>query len=81
MARKSTRAGAALDLNPGPSIHEPRHIPVHYCAILPSLNTRQNIAQGLVYPMKTVHTVQSFLDTFCQKLLAIPNHLCLNCLT
>ena len=21
---------------------------------------------GLVYPMKTVHTVQSFLDTFCQ---------------
>ena len=23
------------------------------------------IAQGLVYPMNTVHTVQSFLDTLC----------------
>ena len=25
-----------------------------------------HIAQRLVYSMKTVHTVQSFLDTFCQ---------------
>ena len=45
----------------------PTHIPLYYWANPPTLNTRQYIAQGLlVYPMKTVHTVQSFLDTFCQ---------------
>ena len=44
----------------------PTHIPLYYWANPPTLNTRQCIAQGLVYPMKTVHTVQSFLDTFCQ---------------
>ena len=43
----------------------PTHIPLYYWANPPTLNTRQYIAQGLVYPMKTVHTVQSFLDTFC----------------
>ena len=31
--------------------------------------------------MKTVHTVQSFLDTFCQNGLQILNHMCLNCLS
>ena len=44
----------------------PTHIPLYYWANPPTLNTRQYIAQGLVYPMNTVHTVQSFLDTFCQ---------------
>ena len=44
----------------------PTHIPLYYCANPPTLNTRQYIAQGLVYPMKTVHTVQSFLDTFAK---------------
>ena len=55
-----------MDLNPGQSFYNPVHIPLCYRANLPALNTRQHIAQGLVYPMKTVHTVQSFLDTFCQ---------------
>ena len=44
----------------------PTHIPLYYWANPPTLNTRQYIVQGLVYPMKTIHTVQSFLDTFCQ---------------
>ena len=44
----------------------PAHIPLYYWANPPTPKTRQYIAQGLVYPMKTVHTVQSFLDTFCQ---------------
>ena len=43
----------------------PTHIPLYYWANPPTLNTRQYIAQGLVYRMKTVHTVQSFLDTSC----------------
>ena len=44
----------------------PTHIPLYYWANPPTLNTRQYIAQGLLYPMKTVHTVKSSLDTFCQ---------------
>ena len=46
--------------------HHHHYYYYYYYAILPALNTIQYIAQGLVYPMKTVHTVQSFLDTFCQ---------------
>ena len=48
-------------MNPSPT-----HIPLYYWTNLPALNTGQYIAQRLVYPMKTVHTVQSFLNTFCQ---------------
>ena len=76
MAKKKAPAScAALGLNAGPVNAKLSIYPAVLLSQSAILDTRRYTAQCFMYPMKTVHRVQLFLDTFCQIVIVIPSSL------